>query len=65
MSSSIGNTVKLSLFGESHGDAVGAILEGLPAGIEVNEEVVRKAAEIGHDWKNPVWRTSDGVVAEW
>ena len=34
-------------------------------GIEVNEEVVRKAAEIGHDWKNPVWRTSDGVVAEW
>ena len=38
MSSSIGNTVKLSLFGESHGDAVGAILEGLPAGIELNEE---------------------------
>ena len=34
-------------------------------GIEVNEEVVRKAAEVGHDWKNPVWRTSDGVVAEW
>ncbi len=38
MSSTIGNTVRLSLFGESHGDAVGAVLEGLPAGIEINEE---------------------------
>ncbi len=38
MSSTIGNTVKLSLFGESHGDAVGALLEGLPAGIEINED---------------------------
>ena len=38
MSSSIGNHVKLSLFGESHGDAVGAVLEGLPAGIELDEE---------------------------
>lgn len=38
MSSSIGHTVRLSLFGESHGDAVGAVLEGLPAGIEVKED---------------------------
>jgi len=34
-------------------------------GITVNEEKVRRAAEKGHDWKNPVWRTRDGVVAEW
>lgn len=34
-------------------------------GIEINEEKVRKMAEIGHNWKNPVWRTVDGVVAEW
>ncbi len=34
-------------------------------GITVNEEKVRLAAEAGHDWKNPVWRTDDGVVAEW
>lgn len=38
MSSTIGTAVKLSLFGESHGEAVGALLEGLPAGIEINEE---------------------------
>ena len=34
-------------------------------GIEINEEKVREAARIGHDWKNPVWRTEDGTVAEW
>ena len=34
-------------------------------GIEINEEKVREAAAKGHDWKNPVWRTQDGVVAEW
>jgi galactonate dehydratase len=34
-------------------------------GITIDENVVREAAERGHDWKNPVWRTEDGVVAEW
>ncbi|MBR4675063.1 MAG: galactonate dehydratase [Victivallales bacterium] len=34
-------------------------------GIEINEEKVREAAAKGHNWKNPVWRTEDGVVAEW
>ena len=34
-------------------------------GIEVNEEYVRKMAQEGHNWKNPVWRHADGTVAEW
>ena len=34
-------------------------------GIEVNEEYVRKMAAEGHDWHNPIWRDSDGVIAEW
>jgi galactonate dehydratase len=34
-------------------------------GITVNEEYVRKQAEIGHNWKNPVWRHKDGTIAEW
>ncbi|HHW31766.1 MAG TPA: galactonate dehydratase [Clostridiaceae bacterium] len=34
-------------------------------GITVNEEKVKEMAKIGHNWKNPVWRTFDGVVAEW
>jgi galactonate dehydratase len=41
------------------------VLEGPGLGIEIDEEKVREAARIGHDWKNPVWRNVDGTVAEW
>lgn len=34
-------------------------------GIEVNEERVREAAKIGHNWKAPIWRHEDGSYAEW
>ena len=34
-------------------------------GIAINEDAVRAAAQDGHDWHNPVWRTADGTIAEW
>jgi galactonate dehydratase len=34
-------------------------------GIEVDEEKVRAVAEIGHNWRNPIWRNADGSMAEW
>lgn len=34
-------------------------------GIEINEDKVREAAAVGHNWRNPVWRLEDGTVAEW
>jgi galactonate dehydratase len=34
-------------------------------GIEVDEAAVRRAAEIGHSWRNPIWRHEDGGFAEW
>jgi galactonate dehydratase len=34
-------------------------------GVEIDEAKVRAAAETGHRWRNPIWRTVDGVVAEW
>lgn len=34
-------------------------------GIKINEDKVREMARIGHSWKNPVWRTDTGAVAEW
>ena len=52
-----------SVFEYREGNVYRNALPGL--GISVNEEVVRTAAAKGHDWKNPVWRTADGVVAEW
>jgi len=34
-------------------------------GIEVDEDAVARAAEIGHRWRSPVWRHADGSLAEW
>jgi galactonate dehydratase len=34
-------------------------------GIDINEAHVRKMAEVGHNWTNPLWRHDDGSVAEW
>jgi galactonate dehydratase len=41
------------------------IPQGPGLGIEINEEHVRKMAEVGHRWRNPLWRHKDGSVAEW
>jgi len=41
------------------------IPNGPGLGIEVNEEHVRKMAEIGHNWRNPIWRHKDSSIAEW
>lgn len=34
-------------------------------GVKINKEKVIEANKKGHNWKNPVWRTYDGTVAEW
>ena len=43
MSSSIGDRVRVSLFGESHGRCVGCVIDGLPAGeaIDMDEVLVQ------------------------
>ncbi|HEX8034496.1 MAG TPA: galactonate dehydratase [Ktedonobacterales bacterium] len=46
-------------------DGYVAIPNGPGLGITVNEPLVRRAAETGHTWRNPVWHTADGALAEW
>lgn len=38
MKNTIGNSLSVTLFGESHGKAIGAVIDGMPSGIEVDEE---------------------------
>jgi len=40
--SSIGKRLVLTSFGESHGKCVGAVLDGCPAGLELNEKDIQK-----------------------
>lgn len=40
MSSVIGEKIKLSIFGESHGEAIGCVIDGLPAGIKIDMDAV-------------------------
>lgn len=46
MSDSIGTAVSLSLFGESHGAAIGAVLQGVPSGTKIDEEFIAKQMEL-------------------
>ncbi|TXG37534.1 galactonate dehydratase [Seonamhaeicola maritimus] len=34
-------------------------------GVEIDEDKLREAQKIGHDWSNPIWRHEDGSFAEW
>lgn len=46
MSDSIGTIVSLTLFGESHGAAIGAVLQGIPSGTKIDEEFIAKQMEL-------------------
>jgi len=40
--SSFGEIIRVQTFGESHGIALGAVLDGVPPGIEITEEYIQK-----------------------
>ena len=42
MKNTFGTSVAVTLFGESHGPAVGAVLDGLAPGMEVSGDSIRK-----------------------
>lgn len=41
MKNTFGNSVAVTLFGESHGECIGAVMDGLAPGILIDEEVIR------------------------
>ncbi len=40
MKNTFGNNVSITVFGESHGNSVGVVIDGLPSGVEVSEEFI-------------------------
>ena len=57
MSSTYGEMIKLSIFGQSHGAAIGMTLEGVPAGLPVDldnlQEFLNRRAPGQNDWSTP------------
>lgn len=41
-----GNSISVTLFGESHGEQIGAVIDGLAPGIEVDMEFIHKQLEL-------------------
>ena len=63
MSSIYGENLKLSIFGQSHGSAIGMVLDGIPAGLPVDLDALQKAVSIGCDYRGliEVVGLEDGV----
>ncbi len=40
MSSTYGDKIKISIFGESHGNGIGVVIDGLPAGVKIDMDKV-------------------------
>lgn len=57
MSSTYGNNLKLSIFGQSHGAGIGMVLDGIPAGLAVDTEKLQqflnRRAPGQNDWSTP------------
>ena len=45
MKNSIGNQITVTLFGESHGEAIGAVIDGLAPGVKIDESYIAKKME--------------------
>ena len=57
MSSTYGENLKLSIFGQSHGPAVGMTMDGIPAGLPVDleklQQFLNRRAPGQNDWSTP------------
>jgi chorismate synthase len=42
MGSTFGRLFRVTTWGESHGPALGVVVDGCPAGLELNEEIIQR-----------------------
>ena len=45
MKNTFGNNITVTLFGESHGPAIGCVIDGLPSGFQIDEAQLRHDME--------------------
>lgn len=52
-SNSFGNIFKITTWGESHGKAIGVVIDGCPAGLEINDNEINAALGLRAPGRNP------------
>lgn len=52
-SNSFGNIFRITTWGESHGKAIGVVIDGCPSGLELNDEVINKELALRAPGRNP------------
>ena len=52
-SNSFGNIFKITTWGESHGKAIGVVIDGCPAGLEINEREINSSLELRSPGRTP------------
>lgn len=60
MKNTFGSDLSLTIFGESHGRAIGAVLDGMAAGVPMGEELLAacmdKRRARGDGLSTPAWK---------
>ena len=63
--SSIGQRLVLTSFGESHGRSIGAVLDGCPAGLEIDEKEIQDMLNLRKPGQNIIsTQRKEGDVVE-
>jgi chorismate synthase len=52
-SNSFGSLFRITTWGESHGKAIGVVIDGCPAGIEISDDEINAALDLRAPGKNP------------
>ena len=45
MKNTFGNNISITLFGESHGEAIGCVIDGISPGIEIDKDFISSQME--------------------
>ncbi len=67
MSSVMGERIKLTIFGESHGPSIGVVIDGLPAGLKLDWDLIEREMKRRAPGQNPLAthrKESDAVSVE-
>ena len=62
MKNSFGNALSVTLFGESHGEAIGAVIDGLSPGIKICEDYINKMMDLDNKYESIINNTAITVV---